>query len=469
MAANQPLLILHVIEQLTLGGPLNAIVGVVKYATPGSAQHRIVSLLPAQRRAREIALENGIAILSAPETETFTGLLASADIVQLHFWNSPEIHQFLAAPWPAMRVLVWCHVNGAAPPHILPRQLFEFGDVVVATAPSSLGLPVFRAADPERVALIPGGADFARLAGLQAPAHPGFNVGYIGRLDFCKLHDAFVAMSAAINVPEIRFLVCGEGRDRAELARQARALGVSERFSLSGFVEDIASILAQLDVFGYPLCAGNHATGELTIQEAMYAGVPPVVFPFGGAAEIVANGRNGIIVQNAHEYSTAITSLYYNPAERKRLGANAAQDARTRFGAQRSGPALEAVFERMMAQPKRIRASETNDPPACGTTGAWSLVRSLDSNGDADFVTSLTAAREEDAAAAEARLADASPNMADIVLQYRLRHPDDPHLRLWSGLVLKKRRNEIATAEFKASLALGCDYPRVHRYFREGL
>ena len=474
MVACRPLHIVHVIEQLTLGGPLNAIAGAAKHVSaPARARHRIVSLLRSQRRAREVAAENGIPVLSSPDAGTLNALLAGADLVQLHFWNSPEIHEFMASSLPDMRVLIWCHVNGQAPPHILPRALFEFGDIVVATAPSSLQLPFFRAADRERVALIPGGADFARLEGLQARPHAGFQVGYIGRLDFCKLHASFVPMSAAIEVPEVRFLVCGDGRDRSVLERQAKALGVADRFSFRGYVENIADILAQTDVFGYPLGEGNHATGELAIQEAMYAGVPPVIFPYGGAADVVAHRHNGIIVQSESEYSAAIAWLHKTPADRKRLGENAARDARTRLGAQKSGPALEALYERMMGQPKRSRTHipMPADPMSEGAerVGAWLLVHSLDGIGDADFVASLTPETESEALVAEERISQAPPGMADVVLQYRFRHPNDPHLRLWSGLVLRKRRNEIATAEFKASLALGCDYPRVQRYFYEGL
>ena len=468
MAANRTIHIVHIIEQLTLGGPLNAIVGAATHMREG-IRHQVISLLPVQRRAGEIAAEKSILVHSAPDTARLNALLADADIVQLHFWNSPEIHDFMAGSLPAMRVVVWCHVNGRNPPHILPKSLFEFGDIVVATAPSSLDLPVFRAANPEAVALIPGGADFTRLADPRSRTHDGYQVGYIGSLDFCKLHASFMPMSAAIEVPGIHLLVCGSGRDRPELERQANALNAADRFSFLGFTEDIADILSRIDVFGYPLCEGNHSTGELAIQEAMYAGVPPVIFPFGGAAEIVAHGHSGIIVRNENEYSAAIARLYYMPSERKRLGENAAREARARFGAHKSGPAMERLYEKMMAGPKRERGSAAATQSQANNRGAWSLIRSLDGVGDTDFRCSLEPTSEDEAVAAEERIASVSAGMADIVLQYRLRHPDDPYLRLWVGLILRKRRRAIATAEFKASLALGCDYPRVHRYFRDEL
>ena len=64
----------------------------------------------------------------------------------------------------------------------------------------------------------------------------------------------------------------------------------------------------------------------------------------------------------------------------------------------------------------------------------------------------------------------ATTNMQDVLLQYRLAHRDDPHLRLWAGLILRQRRRPaVAASEFKASMARGCDSPRVRHYFRESV
>jgi hypothetical protein len=51
------------------------------------------------------------------------------------------------------------------------------------------------------------------------------------------------------------------------------------------------------------------------------------------------------------------------------------------------------------------------------------------------------------------------------ILSYRDFYPDDPHLRLWSGLVLRQQgRAAIAAGEFAAAIRLGLDEPRVGRY-----
>ena len=98
-------------------------------------------------------------------------------------------------------------------------------------------------------------------------------------------------MSAKISAPGIRFSVCGPGGDYPELTRQIRALGLTDRFALLGPVTDVRPVLAGADVFGYPLCRDNYAAGELVLQEAAAAGLPAVVFPFGGAGRM----HNGLV------------------------------------------------------------------------------------------------------------------------------------------------------------------------------
>jgi len=53
----------------------------------------------------------------------------------------------------------------------------------------------------------------------------------------------------------------------------------------------IKPVIETFDVYGYPLCADTYASGELNLQEVMYAGVPPVVFPYGGVKGLVEHDR----------------------------------------------------------------------------------------------------------------------------------------------------------------------------------
>ena len=105
-------------------------------------------------------------------------------------------------------------------------------------------------------------------------------------------------------------------------------------------------------MFGYPVI---HGSAELVVQEAMYAGVPPVVFAGTGAAALVTHGMTGLVVQTEDEYVSAIETLHRDEVERRRLGVAAAAYARVTFGAERTAARFETVYDRLMSHPKRSR------------------------------------------------------------------------------------------------------------------
>lgn len=454
------LLIVHVIEQLRPGGPIQALIGAVRQDRAGAFRHYMVSLLPADARAVNQAAEVGIQVFSAPAPAELKRLLSIADLVQAHFWNSPALHAWLGSCLPAMRLLIWCHVNGLHPPQILPRALFARADLVAVTTAASLHLPAFRTADPQRLAMLFAGADFSRLDGLRRQEHDGFNVGYIGVLDFVKLHPDFIQLCAAVRNQVVHFHVCGDGADRVHLQRQAAAASLNARMHFYGHMDDIRPILARCDVFGYPLCPDTYCTAELALQEAMYAGLPPIVFPYGGLDRLVRHGHNGWVVRSKEEYARVLEALAADPVLVQRLRTNAIAGARARFGGARTLREAAVIYERLMDQPKRART------PVATQSGTEALLASLDGVGTDDLKVSLDA-NAAMAMAAESRIAQSGPNWRQVILQYRFHYPADPHLRLWAALLFRGAgRPGLAAAEFKACLELGLDQPRIRDYYQ---
>jgi hypothetical protein len=271
-------------------------------------------------------------------------------------------------------------------------------------------------------------------------------------------------MCAAVRVPDIHFYVCGDGGSREQLRRQAHDSGAEHRFTFHDYVRDIRPAVSALDVFGYPLCEGNSTTAELILQEVMYLGVPPVLMPYGGAADLVRHGHSGVVASDEADYVQALEWLYRHPDERLRLGRNAAQEARAHFGAERCAARFDRLYARLMRQPKRTRPTDAETGPP-SSRGARALIRSLDGIEDHAFVASLTAANDE-ADVADQRIAEAPAGISDIILQYRIHYPEDAHLRLWAGLVLERKgRMALAASEFKASMARGGAHDRVGRHF----
>jgi glycosyltransferase involved in cell wall biosynthesis len=465
--------VLHVSPFVSLGGAGRAVIAAAKYSSRlGNFNHRVVSLAAPDPAACKLAADAGLELMHAPPgTAELISALAKTDILHIHFWNHPILRQFFGGRWTA-KTLVWCHTHCVDPPHIMTSDVFDRADAVIVSTEATLGVPIF-ASGSRRVEHIKAGADFERMTGFEPHSHPTFNVGYVGLFDFIKLHPDFVAMSAAISVPNVRVMAYGEGRDRHALIRQARDLGASGRLTIGPYAADLRLALAQFDVFGYPLCEANTTTAELILQEVMYAGIPPVVLPYGGAATLVIHGETGLIARDPIDYAHQIEYLYKKPAELERLGKNAAAFARQKFGAENTAVRLNALYTELMEWATRPSAPVASVAPAgatlasVGSSGSQMLIASLEAYAT-DFITS---AKEQDPAetlAAERRIAQSGVGMGDAVLSYRIAYPDDPLLRLWSGLVLMHRgRMALAAMEFRASIAAAPYRRRAFEYLEE--
>lgn len=455
--------IVHIIERFSSAGPERAIIAAAKYAAQlGLTQEHLVCTLEKSGSPAAVimARQAGVRVLLGPDPALRTELLAQADIVLIHFWNNPALWTFLRSPLPPLRLAIWLKIFGSHPPQVVPRPLLDFVDAVAATTPGTLHLPEL-AGRAAATPVIFAPADFARLEGFTPQPHAGFNVGIIsGSLDPTKLHPAFVAMSAVVDVPEVRFIVCGGGGE--QLQRQAEALAAADRFDFRGYVEDIRGVLAVCDVFGYPLSPQTYATSEKALQEAMWAGVPPVVFPHAGVRYLVEDGVTGLVVASEAEYTAAIEWLYHHPGERSRLGRNAQEYARRAFAPQPAVGQLAGLFAGLMTRPKRLRTW-----PADGDTpAAWFIAALGDHAGP--FAISYADGPGPARDAAEAEIAAASDLLLHSeggIIHYRNHWPADAHLRLWTGLALAHRgETERAAQELQAAAALGVTRPRSTRW-----
>ena len=472
--------VLHVIQSLSGGGATRAMLGAARYSgRSGGCRHRVLPLLPPPAGGPAMLQAAGVGLEPAPTPAERDGALAAADVVLVHFWNSPELYRFLGAPLPPMRLAAWLHVAGDRPPQVVTPALMAFVDLALATAPCQYDTPAFRALSlterDARTALVLASPDFARLAGIAPKPHPGFNVGYVGTVDAIKMHPAYVRMSAAAALPDARFIVCGTGGQLPALVQEAARLGVAERFEFRGQVENIRAVLEVLDVFGYPLCADNYSTSELALQEAMYAGVPAVVFAHGGAQHTLRDGETGLIVRSESEYREALEFLHRRPDERARLGANARRFAARNCGAERTAAALDRALERLMEQAKRPRAPlHTGDPgtdPGEVLAGARGFCAALGPLAP-EFGVSLRSGDIDRVLAAEARIARASPALRSLdaggILHYRTCYPTNSMLRLWTGLVFREQgQNARAFIEFRSAIEHGLDHWRVHGYLAD--
>jgi len=457
--------VLHLIQSLSLGGASRAAIALAKYSTKlnPDLSHSITSLNPAHEdpNAVQLATSEGMTVLRPQNMEELRSLILHHDIVQINWWNCPEMSTLFQSGIPDSRLVVWAHVGGHQAPQMISRELCDFTDAMIACSPYTRDCPAMQSIGKDKITgVVYGAADFARLDGLAKRAHSGCNVGYIGTVHFLKMHPNYVKMSAAVRDPEIHFTVCGSGGAEEILKAQAKEIGAENRFNIRGYVEDIKSAIEGFDIYGYPLCEDTYAASEVNLQEVMYAGVPPVVFPYGGVQKLVVDNFTGLIVKSEREYSEAIEYLWKNPSERQRIGRNAKLYAEQIFGSENAAKEMNHVYSELMQSNKRSRkwgySGNSLDNRFVGVrnllwpnrelNGAELFIESL-GNYTEDFLISF---REQDISQvveAELRISRKSELMkSGGVRPYARYFRNDPHLALWCGLL------ECAQGEVQSSI-----------------
>jgi len=158
-------------------------------------------------------------------------------------------------------------------------------------------------------------------------------------------------LAAASQVPEARFLIVGDGPERAALEAQARSLDISSRVSFLGHRRDVPALLASADVFVLPsLFEGL----PLSVLEAMAAAKPVVASRVGGTDEAVLDGVTGILVppSDPAALTRAIRSVLADPALGQRLGTAGRARVHRTFSAQGMVRAVESVYDELLARPR---------------------------------------------------------------------------------------------------------------------
>ncbi len=143
-----------------------------------------------------------------------------------------------------------------------------------------------------------------------------FVVGAVARLERVKGLEVLIQAAEAVTValPQARFLVVGDGPQRAALSAQVRRLGLEGRVILAGRRNDVPQVLPALDLFVLPSL--SEALGIAAI-EALASGLPVVASRVGGLPEVVVHGETGWLVPpgDAARLAEAILYVAAHPVE----------------------------------------------------------------------------------------------------------------------------------------------------------
>lgn len=322
-------------------------------------------LAPAAAGARELDRASGLAVrrVRAPSPRAAVRNLAlnaaalpaalarrPAATLSLHLVTAPAaavVRALTGAP-----TVQYFHAKEIGGRPRLAAFAADRADAVVAVSAYTAELLAATGARPRRLELIPPGVDLPSESGPLPAERP--TVLTVARLsDRYKGHDVMLRALARVrrDVPDVEWVVIGDGPLRGELEALARAEGVADAVRFLGALDDAGrdEWFRRADVFAMPSrLPGGQLAGEgfgIVYLEAATYGKPVLAGNVAGALDSVRDGETGLLVDptDADAVGAALARLLRDPQLAHRLGRAGAQRAAQLSWAQIAAR-LEAVL-----------------------------------------------------------------------------------------------------------------------------
>jgi glycosyltransferase involved in cell wall biosynthesis len=180
--------------------------------------------------------------------------------------------------------------------------------------------------DPAQIARQLG--DPSRIAEYRRRFNPAGKplIGMFGRICRWKGQDVFLRALAL--VPDAHGVIAGgtlfeEQVFESELHDLVRQLGLSDRITFAGHIDDAMTLMAACDVVAH--CSTAPEPSGRVIVEAMFAGTPVIGSDAGGVPEFISHGETGQLTPlNDHEaLAVAIRRYLDDPAWSRKVAAKA--------------------------------------------------------------------------------------------------------------------------------------------------
>jgi glycosyltransferase involved in cell wall biosynthesis len=235
---------------------------------------------------------------------------------------------------------------------LVPRALRRARDVAVRGAahvvcPSAWlrDRAVGWGVDPTRVTVLPNPFPMELVAQSHEVPPAGRNgpvLAFAGRLTAQKSLE--VALDAVAAVEGVELVVAGDGPERERLERHAasRGLGTRVRFLGAAPRADVLALFRAVDATVLSSAWENFPHG---VVESLAVGTPVLATRAGGVAEVVEDGRNGLLVEpgDADALAAAIRRYFADDDLRARLRAAAAPSVAD-YAPERVYARLEAIL-----------------------------------------------------------------------------------------------------------------------------
>jgi len=241
------------------------------------------------------------------------------------------------------------------------RALSRAADHVIANAKAIQTMLVETEGIPaERVSVIYNGIDVAAFdrrvrqgPSLPLPATGGAPVAVLvaNMHDPVKRQEDFLLAiaEARTRFPDLRALLVGDGRRRAQLEELSARLHLEQVAHFLGHRVDVPAVLARANIG--VLCSEREGLSN-AVMEAMASRLPMIVTNTGGNPELVKDGERGLVVsvRQPSELSAAMVKLLENPTTSRRMGEAGRQFIEKEMGLSRMALAHDLLYRSLLAE-----------------------------------------------------------------------------------------------------------------------
>lgn len=356
--------LLHVIDELALGGTELAMVRLARHLDAQQFQSQVCAFLPGAAEAELQAA--GVPYVLIAKRRAFDLPL----LLRLRAWMKQQhiqlvhcrsLQGILYGGWAATlaRIPFVYSIHGENTlrlPRAVPilrgsarcaRALIAVSESLRSLTAQTIGIP------PERITVIYNGVDLDKFTQSERNGKKSVtpHVGCVGTLRSVKGHRYLIEAIAAVReeIPHVHLSLVGDGPERGELDALRQRLGLNGCVSLLGMRDDVNALLRQFDVFVLPSLSEGISNALL---EAMAAGLPVVATNVGGNPEVVQHGVTGLLVppQDSRALADALLQLLSDPDARQAMGRKGRERVEAHFSlsvmAQRYGEIYEAALRK---------------------------------------------------------------------------------------------------------------------------
>lgn len=176
-----------------------------------------------------------------------------------------------------------------------------------------------------------------------------FLIANIGRLSPEKGQTDFLLATREILIHQdnVHFVLIGTGSDQSKLEQLSKDLQIQQSVTFAGFRTDMASVYNSLDL----VVQSSYAEGmPNVVLEALLMEVPVLATDVGGTAEVISNGRTGILVPHRSPEDIILNTLSFlkNPAKFKQMARQGKSLVKEKFNFPDRTKKLSLIYDELI-------------------------------------------------------------------------------------------------------------------------